>query len=85
MTHNIGVVIAIWAPIVLVSRLGSFVMIPILRFAVFDDTMPCVICFQVYFMDTQIWYAIFSSLFGGIHGAFSHLGEVSDKSFFMHE
>ncbi|KAK3446273.1 hypothetical protein EUGRSUZ_A02010 [Eucalyptus grandis] len=46
-THNIGVVIAIWAPIVL-----------------------------VYFMDTQIWYAIFSSLFGGIHGAFSHLGEI---------
>lgn len=29
-------------------------------------------------MDTQIWYAIFSTLFGGIHGAFSHLGEVSD-------
>ncbi|XP_050228650.1 callose synthase 7 [Mercurialis annua] len=46
-THNIGVVIAIWAPIVL-----------------------------VYFMDTQIWYAIFSTLFGGIHGAFSHLGEI---------
>ncbi|KAK3446271.1 hypothetical protein EUGRSUZ_A02008 [Eucalyptus grandis] len=47
VTHNIGVVIAIWAPIVL-----------------------------VYFMDTQIWYAIFSSLFGGIHGAFRHLGEI---------
>ncbi|KAK3446261.1 hypothetical protein EUGRSUZ_A01994 [Eucalyptus grandis] len=46
LTHNIGVVIAIWAPIVL-----------------------------VYFMDTQIWYTIFSSLFGGIHGAFSHLGK----------
>lgn len=46
-THNIGVVIAIWAPIVL-----------------------------VYFMDAQIWYAIFSTLFGGIHGAFSHLGEI---------
>jgi callose synthase len=27
-------------------------------------------------MDTQIWYAIFSTLFGGIHGAFSHLGEI---------
>ncbi|GLT65760.1 hypothetical protein SLA2020_381730 [Shorea laevis] len=47
VTHNIGVVIAIWAPIVL-----------------------------VYFMDTQIWYAIFSTLFGGIRGAFSHLGEI---------
>ncbi|KAH9770736.1 callose synthase 7 [Citrus sinensis] len=47
VTHNIGVVIAIWAPIVL-----------------------------VYFMDTQIWYSIFSTLFGGIHGALSHLGEI---------
>ncbi|KAG5520395.1 hypothetical protein RHGRI_033092 [Rhododendron griersonianum] len=46
VTHNIGVVIAVWAPIVL-----------------------------VYFMDTQIWYAIFSTIFGGIYGAFSHLGE----------
>ncbi|KAL9422970.1 hypothetical protein AB3S75_035119 [Citrus x aurantiifolia] len=46
VTHNIGVVIAIWAPIVL-----------------------------VYIMDTQIWYSIFSTLFGGIHGALSHLGE----------
>ncbi|KAB8424723.1 hypothetical protein FH972_024983 [Carpinus fangiana] len=46
-THNIGVVIAIWAPIVL-----------------------------VYFMDAQIWYAIFSTIFGGIQGAFSYLGEI---------
>ncbi|KAG7653299.1 1-3-beta-glucan synthase subunit FKS1-like domain-1 [Arabidopsis suecica] len=46
-THNIGVIISIWGPIVL-----------------------------VYFMDTQIWYAIFSTLFGGIYGAFSHLGEI---------
>uniref|UniRef100_A0A7N0T2R9 1,3-beta-glucan synthase n=1 Tax=Kalanchoe fedtschenkoi TaxID=63787 RepID=A0A7N0T2R9_KALFE len=45
--HNIGVVIAIWAPITL-----------------------------VYFMDTQIWYAIYSTLFGGIQGAFNHLGEI---------
>ncbi|XP_048434361.1 callose synthase 7 isoform X2 [Pyrus x bretschneideri] len=47
VTHNIGVVIAIWAPIVL-----------------------------VYFMDGQIWYAIFSTIFGGIHGAFSRVGEI---------
>ncbi|KAK4369084.1 hypothetical protein RND71_012876 [Anisodus tanguticus] len=26
-------------------------------------------------MDTQIWYAIFSTIVGGIYGAFSHLGE----------
>ncbi|KAI3421638.1 uncharacterized protein J3R85_011988 [Psidium guajava] len=45
--NNIGVVIAVWAPIIL-----------------------------VYFMDTQIWYAIFSTLFGGIYGAFRRLGEI---------
>ncbi|KAM7497719.1 hypothetical protein LguiA_022133 [Lonicera macranthoides] len=47
VTHNIGVVIAIWAPILM-----------------------------VYFMDTQIWYAIFTTFIGGIYGAFSHLGEI---------
>ncbi|KAL6536023.1 Callose synthase 7 [Orobanche hederae] len=47
VTHNIVVVVAIWAPIIL-----------------------------VYFTDTQIWYAIFSTVVGGIHGAFSHLGEI---------
>ena len=31
---------------------------------------------QVYFMDTQIWYAIFATLVGGIYGAFRRLGEV---------
>ncbi|KAK7323905.1 hypothetical protein VNO77_27407 [Canavalia gladiata] len=45
--NNIGVVIAIWAPIIL-----------------------------VYFMDTQIWYAIFSTIAGGIYGAFRRLGEI---------
>ncbi|XP_054822446.1 callose synthase 3 isoform X2 [Prosopis cineraria] len=45
--NNIGVVIALWGPIIL-----------------------------VYFMDTQIWYAIFSTLFGGIYGAFRRLGEI---------
>ncbi|XP_068337906.1 callose synthase 3-like [Pyrus communis] len=45
--NNIGVVIALWAPIIL-----------------------------VYFMDTQIWYAIFSTIFGGIYGAFRRLGEI---------
>ncbi|KAI3881502.1 hypothetical protein MKX03_035580 [Papaver bracteatum] len=45
--HNIGVIISIWAPIVL-----------------------------VYFMDVQIWYAIFATICGGIHGAFNHLGEI---------
>lgn len=29
-------------------------------------------------MDTQIWYAIFSTAFGGVSGALNHVGEVSD-------
>ncbi|KAH7669357.1 callose synthase protein [Dioscorea alata] len=45
--NNIGVVIALWSPIIL-----------------------------VYFMDTQIWYAIFSTLVGGIYGACRRLGEI---------
>nr|XP_023892902.1 callose synthase 2-like isoform X4 [Quercus suber] len=45
--NNIGVVIALWAPIII-----------------------------VYFMDTQIWYAIFSTIFGGICGVFFRLGEI---------
>ncbi|KAG2675087.1 hypothetical protein I3760_13G168800 [Carya illinoinensis] len=45
--NNIGVVIALWAPIIL-----------------------------VYFMDTQIWYAIFSTIYGGVYGAFRRLGEI---------
>lgn len=32
---------------------------------------------QVYFMDSQIWYAVFSTMFGGISGSFRRLGEVS--------
>ncbi|KAH7566057.1 hypothetical protein JRO89_XS08G0076000 [Xanthoceras sorbifolium] len=31
---------------------------------------------MVYFMDTQIWYAIFSTLVGGVIGAFDRLGEI---------
>ncbi|RZB81404.1 Callose synthase 5, partial [Glycine soja] len=31
---------------------------------------------QVYFMDTQIWYALFTTLCGGLVGAFDRLGEV---------
>jgi callose synthase len=44
---NMGVVIALWSPVIL-----------------------------VYFMDTQIWYAIVSTLVGGLNGAFRRLGEV---------
>ncbi|KAK2445017.1 callose synthase [Trifolium repens] len=31
---------------------------------------------MVYFMDTQIWYAIFSTVCGGVLGAFDRLGEI---------
>jgi hypothetical protein len=34
-------------------------------------------------MDIQIWYAIFSTAFGGVSGALSHVGEVSDS--FMYD
>ncbi|XP_021300964.1 callose synthase 5 [Herrania umbratica] len=30
----------------------------------------------IYFMDTQIWYAIFSTICGGVSGAFDRLGEI---------
>ncbi|KAI4333205.1 hypothetical protein L6164_018042 [Bauhinia variegata] len=52
--NNIGVVIAIWAPIIL-----------------------------VYFMDTQIWYAIYSTIAGGIYGAFRRLGEIRNLELLM--
>lgn len=31
---------------------------------------------MIYFMDLQIWYAIFSSIAGALVGLFSHLGEI---------
>jgi callose synthase len=31
-------------------------------------------------MDTQIWYALFSTLIGGIYGAYRRLGEVGKKN-----
>lgn len=30
----------------------------------------------VYFMDTQIWYSIFCTIFGGVYGILHHLGEI---------
>lgn len=30
----------------------------------------------VYFMDSQIWYAVYSTIFGGISGSFRRLGEI---------
>ena len=70
-------VVALWAPIVLVGLhvylyLYSFLL---LITNLFVNTWN-IYCLQVYFMDTQIWYAIFSTLFGGVYGAFYRLGEV---------
>uniref|UniRef100_A0A6N2MZZ2 1,3-beta-glucan synthase n=1 Tax=Salix viminalis TaxID=40686 RepID=A0A6N2MZZ2_SALVM len=31
---------------------------------------------QVYFMDTQIWYSVFCTIFGGVYGILNHLGEI---------
>jgi len=39
-------------------------------------SLPAALAPQVYIMDMQIWYAIFSTLVGGITGAFQRLGEV---------
>ncbi|VFQ62052.1 unnamed protein product [Cuscuta campestris] len=30
----------------------------------------------VYFMDAQIWYSVYCSVFGGVYGILSHLGEI---------
>ncbi|XP_072998818.1 putative callose synthase 8 isoform X1 [Typha latifolia] len=30
----------------------------------------------VYFMDTQIWYSIFCTIFGGMYGIIHHIGEI---------
>ncbi|XP_068645658.1 callose synthase 5 [Aristolochia californica] len=49
--HNIGAVVTLWLPVVL-----------------------------IYFMDTQIWYAIFSTISGGLTGAFDRLGEIRTLS-----
>ncbi|XP_078151420.1 callose synthase 12-like [Carex rostrata] len=43
------------------------------RFAVVVLWVPVVL---IYLMDIQIWYAIVSSLAGGLVGLFSHLGEI---------
>ncbi|KAF3321080.1 callose synthase 3-like protein [Carex littledalei] len=45
--NNIGVIIVLWTPIIL-----------------------------VYFMDAQIWYAIYTTIYGGVHGAYKRLGEI---------
>ncbi|TKY71697.1 Callose synthase 11 [Spatholobus suberectus] len=47
------------------------------RIAVVLLWLPVVL---VYFMDLQIWYSIFSALYGATIGLFSHLGEIRNVS-----
>lgn len=71
--------------LVLSSRFGllsfSYASCPLLLCWTVGSLTPILTChiwvLQVYFMDTQIWYAIFSTLIGGIYGACRRLGEVS--------
>lgn len=73
--NNIGVVIAIWAPIMLVSLFFLWYASLVLLKPHFYDNQSGILL-QVYFMDTQIWYAIYATIVGGIYGAFRRLGEV---------
>jgi hypothetical protein len=74
--NNIGVVIALWAPIILVWVNPVTTVLCQKKFL--PNMLSFVTCIvQVYFMDTQIWYAVFSTLVGGIYGACRRLGEVS--------
>lgn len=109
--NNAGAIVAVWAPIILVSysfilrvwcprllyqsyepsTLGThlstikkvdvqnqniiFVVSFINHLIFFDTSLSYLI--QVYFMDTQIWYSVFCTIFGGVYGIFHHLGEVS--------
>lgn len=45
---------------------------------IFGTLFCSILCLlQVYFMDTQIWYSVFCTIFGGVYGVLHHLGEVS--------
>jgi hypothetical protein len=75
--NNYCAVGALWAPVLMVCMLYILVMFTYIDFSLVQISQ-CIMSFsiQVYFMDTQIWYAIFSTLYGGIVGAFDRLGEV---------
>ena len=73
--NNLGVVIALWSPVILVSFkhiVNSYILFCSCGFPLLNANFYM----QVYFMDTQIWYAIVSTLVGGLNGAFRRLGEV---------
>jgi len=53
------------------------------EFSVGEFPSPCIpsilrqmLNFQVYFMDTQIWYSVYCTIFGGLYGVLHHLGEI---------
>lgn len=71
--YNIGLVITLWSPVILVSWVILFIAM-----GLYLTVTPIYAKFpmQVYFMDTQIWYATLSTLVGSIIGAYKRLGEV---------
>lgn len=76
---NAGALAAIWAPIVLVSYIMiSSSVSEASYFLLKHKYLPYwILSFQVYFMDAQIWYSVYCSVFGGVYGILHHLGEVS--------
>ncbi|KDP20385.1 hypothetical protein JCGZ_05268 [Jatropha curcas] len=74
--NNIGVVIALWAPVVLVYFMDIQIWYAI-YLTIFGGIYGAFRRLgEVYFMDIQIWYAIYLTIFGGIYGAFRRLGEI---------
>jgi len=82
--NNYGAVLSLWLPVILVCLLLSlsyfsfFISFIWWNLYLFYDwcLRTCYNIIQVYFMDTQIWYSIFSTIYGGFAGAFDRLGEV---------
>ncbi|KAL8143622.1 hypothetical protein V2J09_016654 [Rumex salicifolius] len=62
--NNYGAVISLWAPVI---------MVVLQHVLLFTELYYMDL---VYFMDTQIWYAIYSTIYGGFIGAFDRLGEI---------
>ncbi len=91
--NNPGALISLWAPVVLVHWFQlycpPFVSLafchPRNASAVSEKScmsgllLTCVRSLQVYFMDSQIWYAVYSTIYGGISGSFRRLGEVDPQ------
>jgi len=88
---NPGALISLWAPVVMVSGLHCGASFCVSGYLLYEPHQPSpkrhffrsasalVGSFQVYFMDSQIWYAIYSTIYGGISGLGDRLGEVNPQ------